>query len=571
MAARVLVIEDDLISQDIIKSGLEAHGFEVDVAGDGFSAVRLLKEGRHDVALVDYQLPELDGYASARLLRELTDSGAPKLIAITANANALMARPNAGDLFEAVLNKPLELPSLVRMIETSLNDPRRRRLIDEAARLWRERGLSRRPRAKVIPEPTREQALTLGVCFELVDWSGADIILLADRQAAPSVNELRSASDAFLLPVVVLDDRMKNVADAAFQISSPQAWNELAATILRFEQNRRRLSDKYHRPSSLDERLLGYLFLAERMFAPVSDPSQPSCVRYPGFFPETETVIAAERLANRGLLERRFVDRFHACSACQSHRLNVREECPKCRSPNLNEMALLHHFACAYQGPEDDFRSDTHLVCPKCRQNLRHYGGDYDRPGSVLKCGECAAWNSDPAIGFSCLDCGGHMDGDAAPKRDLFGYGLSDRAREALAVQTLRIGANASIAARQASPSTEAGELAVLEVESARMALEELAVIEVQYNSQPKIVSRDGQKVFATLRRLFIQNITDLLAEYGHVLTTADRDYIVVGGNDQASLPEFVAGLLARCQENLGRDLAPSYRILDADEIAAAA
>src|SRR5271169_4470721 len=76
MAARVLVIEDDLISQDIIKSGLEAHGFEVDVAGDGFSAVRLLKEGRHGVALVDYQLPELDGYASARLLRELTDSGA---------------------------------------------------------------------------------------------------------------------------------------------------------------------------------------------------------------------------------------------------------------------------------------------------------------------------------------------------------------------------------------------------------------------------------------------------------------------------------------------------------------
>ena len=110
MAARVLVIEDDLISQDIIKSGLEAHGFEVDVTGDGFSAVRLLKEGRHDVALVDYHLPELDGYASARLLRELTDTDTgPKLIAITANANALMARPNADDLFEAVLNKPLEL------------------------------------------------------------------------------------------------------------------------------------------------------------------------------------------------------------------------------------------------------------------------------------------------------------------------------------------------------------------------------------------------------------------------------------------------------------------------------
>jgi CheY-like chemotaxis protein len=570
MAARVLVIEDDLISQDIIKSGLEAHGFEVDVTGDGFSAVRLLKEGRHDVALVDYHLPELDGYASARLLRELTDTG-PKLIAITANANALLARPNADDLFEAVLNKPLELPSLVRMIETSLNDPRVKKLVDEAARLWRERGLARRPRAKVIPEPTREQALTLGVCFELVDWSDADLILLTDREAAASISELRSASDAFLLPVVVLDEQMGDIADVAFQISLPKAWNELAGAIMRFEHNRQRLSEKFRCPTNLEDRLLGYLFLSGRAFAPVCDPSQPSCVRYPGFFPELDIVSAAERLASRNMLERRFVDRFHACSGCQSHRLNVREECPKCRSPNLSEAAILHHFRCAYQGPEDDFRSDTHLVCPKCRQNLRHYGGDYDRPGSVQRCGGCGSWNSDPAVGFSCLDCGSHMDGDAAPKRDLFGYTLTDRARAALAVPTLSIGASAPHGEAQAPPASEPDEHPALELQSAREALEDLAIVEVLYKSQPKIVAREGERVFAMLRHLFIQNVANLLSEYGHVVTTSDKDYIVVGGNDQNGLPDFIAGLLARCQESLGHDLAPAYRILDANDLAAVA
>src|SRR5262249_54094090 len=159
-----------------------------------------------------------------------------------------------------------------------------------------------------------------------------ELILLTDARAS-SLDFGRSRSDAYLLPIVALVPEVENIADATFQISSAETWGNVAATIKRFNQNRRELPDEYLHASNFDDKLLAYLALSGRPLAPIPDASQPSCVRYLGFFPEGELVVAAERLANRGLFNRRFVDRFHVCVTCDSHRLNVREECPNCRSP----------------------------------------------------------------------------------------------------------------------------------------------------------------------------------------------------------------------------------------------
>jgi CheY-like chemotaxis protein len=563
MSARIVVVEDDLISQDIVKSALQAKGFTVDVASDGFSAVQLLNKGGYDLALIDYQLPEMDGYASARVLRNMADSGGPKLIACTANTNELRARQGVDDLFDGILPKPLNLPSLMRMIETSLGDPRRRKLIDEAARLWRERGLAGRPAAKVVPAPTKEQALAVGVCFDLVDWVEADLILVTDVAAASALELIRARSDAFLLPIVDLSGAMGKLADAAFSVSATQTWGDLAAAVTRFAERRARLSARFRRANELDDRLLAYLFVSDKPLAPIVDASRPSCASYAGFFPATEAAAAAERLANRGLLARKFADRFHICSACGSHRLNAREECPECRSPNLGETALLHHFKCAYQSPEEEFRSGTHLVCPKCRQNLRHYGGDYDKPGNVLHCGQCGSWSSDPAVGFSCLDCQAHTDGDAAVKRDLFSYALSDRA---IALLTAPAAALALPGFGQGSePLPQAvGEALLRFAIVAGRPPAELAAIEIDYKAQAAIIARDGPLAFDAMRRLFVENLTALLADHGEIVGEADRDYAIIGGDDSGSLPEFAAGLLAHCQGNLSRSLEPRFRIIEA-------
>jgi CheY-like chemotaxis protein len=570
MSARIVVVEDDIISQDIVRSALQAKGFIVDVASDGFSAVQLLNKGGYDLALIDYQLPEMDGYASARVLRNMAEAGGPKLIACTANTSELRSRPGVDDLFDAILPKPLNLPSLMRMIETSLSNPGRRKLVDEAARLWRERGFAGRPAAKVVPEPTREQAIAVGICFELVDWAEADLILLTDSAAASSLELIRARSDAFLIPIVDLSGEMRKVADASFNVSITQTWCDLAATLNRFARQRARLSPQFLRATDLDDRLLAYLFVSEKPLEAIVDASRPSCVSYAGFFPAIEASAAAERLANRGLLTRKFADRFHACAACGSHRLNVREECPECRSPHLTETALLHHFKCAYQSPEEEFRSGPHLICPKCRQHLRHYGSDYDKPGTVLHCGQCGSWSSDPAIGFSCLDCGVHMDGDAASKRDLFSYALQERALAMLTVPSSMIALPGMGRSPEKLPESVVDAISSFSTVT-RRAPAELAVIEIRYKAQAAIMARDGSSAFDAMRRMFVETLTGLLAEHGQVAAQLDADYVILGGDDRASLPEFATDLLAHCQSNLSRNLEPSYRVLDIERAAGAA
>jgi CheY-like chemotaxis protein len=569
MSARILIVEDDPLAQEFIKIVLESRGYEVDATSDGFEAVQLLNKGNYDLALVDYQLPEIDGYVSARMMRSVTEASRPKLLAVTANAAELRSRTGVGEVFDEIISKPLDVNGLLRLVEQSLHNPQRIRLVEESTKLWRGLGLERRPLAKVVPEPSRAQAIALEPLFELTDGPGADLILLTDGAAASGLCEARAMGDAFLLPVVELGELVTGIADATFDVGRRETWGELASTVRRFADKRPRLSDGVRYSTDIDTRLLAYLFMSGRSFQPIVDPSRPSCARHPGFFPETAVVGAAERLAHRGLLSRQFVDRFHRCSACESHRLNVREECPGCRSANLRQADLIHHFRCAHQAPEDHFKSGAHLVCPKCSQQLCHYGGDYEKPGSLMVCDDCGAWNSDPAIGFSCLDCGKHMDGDAADKRDLFSYSLTERAIALLTgpVQKLTLAPGRSLT-QLPPPVTEALERVV---EEGRGALSSLSIIEVRYAARSGILDRQGPTAFAKLRRLFVENMLNALAACTCLVPYGNLDYLIVSAEEIAAVGGFAQAMLDHCQASLSHDLDPSIRIIQAEDAVAAA
>ncbi|MBV9977010.1 MAG: response regulator [Hyphomicrobiales bacterium] len=562
MSPRILLVEDDLISQDVLKSVLEARGFVVDAAKDGFAAVRLLEKRGYDLALVDYQLPDMDGYASARLIRDLHEKGGPKLIALTANAPALEARTGADEIFEMILPKSLDLPSLLQAIDRSLSDPRRGSLIRQAIGLWQERGHSRRPPAIVFPEPTREQHLVLGVCFDLVPHDPTEVILVTDSSVIPSLEQIRASSQHFLLPIVDLSGCMAESADVTFSVSAPDSWSGLAACIDRHASRSTLLNDHFRHAAKLEDRLIAYLFVAERSLAPIVDASKTSCVRYSGCFPDPEVIDAAENLVSRGLLVRDFFDRFHSCINCHSHRLNVREECPSCRSPYLNLSDLLHHFKCAHQGPEEEFRSGSRLLCPKCRKELRHYGGDYDKSGRVLRCSPCGTCSSEPAIGFSCMDCGTHMDGDATPKRDLFAYHMTPRARQTV-TRSLVDAPDRLTGARGLLRPAVTRALEKLETDR-RKARSEFEVIEISYKARDDIIARHGLSHFMALRALFIENLINKLSDLGEVLAEGDKDYAVVEKREDASFARIADRLLLHCQSSLAINVDPAFRVLDA-------
>lgn len=80
----VLVAEDNLVNQAILKEQLEALGCRVSVAGDGRQALQVWAQGGVDVVLSDVNMPVMNGYELARAIR--ADSRQVPIIGITANA-----------------------------------------------------------------------------------------------------------------------------------------------------------------------------------------------------------------------------------------------------------------------------------------------------------------------------------------------------------------------------------------------------------------------------------------------------------------------------------------------------
>ena len=86
--ARVLLAEDNEINQEVAREILEGAGVEVEVVGDGASAVAQVLAETYDAVLMDIQMPKLDGFEATEKLRQDSRFERLPIIAMTANAMA---------------------------------------------------------------------------------------------------------------------------------------------------------------------------------------------------------------------------------------------------------------------------------------------------------------------------------------------------------------------------------------------------------------------------------------------------------------------------------------------------
>ncbi len=111
--ARILLVEDNDINQQIGKELLESEGLIVDVAENGQIAVDRMKavqEGFYDLILMDIQMPVMDGREATRQIRKLANGrGDIAIVAMTAHALAEEKERNIKSGMNAQINKPIDL------------------------------------------------------------------------------------------------------------------------------------------------------------------------------------------------------------------------------------------------------------------------------------------------------------------------------------------------------------------------------------------------------------------------------------------------------------------------------
>ncbi|MFN8672729.1 MAG: ATP-binding protein [Candidatus Sericytochromatia bacterium] len=82
---KILVAEDNLVNQKLIKKVLEKLGYIPDIVNNGNEAIQKCIEKNFDLIFMDLQMPEVDGIEASKIINATIHNKAPKIVALTAN------------------------------------------------------------------------------------------------------------------------------------------------------------------------------------------------------------------------------------------------------------------------------------------------------------------------------------------------------------------------------------------------------------------------------------------------------------------------------------------------------
>ncbi|MBF0187167.1 MAG: response regulator [Magnetococcales bacterium] len=116
----VLLVEDDLITQEVIGTLIATNGAACDSAGNAYQALCYLARREYDLVLMDLHLPGLDGLTAAGFIQSITEQcehALPRIVMLSADVmrENLVATKAAG--IDAFLPKPVDVESLKTVLQ----------------------------------------------------------------------------------------------------------------------------------------------------------------------------------------------------------------------------------------------------------------------------------------------------------------------------------------------------------------------------------------------------------------------------------------------------------------------
>jgi CheY-like chemotaxis protein len=113
---RVLIVDDNQDAANSLAMLLGIDGHEVQVAYDGRSALPLAATFHPEVALLDIGMPDMDGYALARALRQMPGGAAIYLVAVTGWGQQEDRQRSQAAGFDEHLTKPVDPEALTALL-----------------------------------------------------------------------------------------------------------------------------------------------------------------------------------------------------------------------------------------------------------------------------------------------------------------------------------------------------------------------------------------------------------------------------------------------------------------------
>lgn len=121
LPTKVLVVDDEASLVNLVKGYLEREGFAVSTAADGPSALKVAREVRPDLVVLDVMLPEVDGIEVCRQLRQWSDAYVIMLTARSEEIDKIVGLSVGADDY---LTKPFSPRELVARVRAMLRRPR---------------------------------------------------------------------------------------------------------------------------------------------------------------------------------------------------------------------------------------------------------------------------------------------------------------------------------------------------------------------------------------------------------------------------------------------------------------